>query len=70
MDAAPATVPPSLSLETLWEEDSRQRGGSGVYPVRGDGRLLGVDLEGLRVLDELPGLLNVKLKCLFCDGVV
>jgi CBS domain-containing protein len=42
MDAAPAGVPPSLSLETLWQEDSRQRGGSGVYPVRRGDALLGI----------------------------
>ncbi|MFN8620585.1 MAG: hypothetical protein U0869_07580 [Chloroflexota bacterium] len=42
MDDAPATVAPSLSLETLYEEDSRQKGGSGVYPVRGETGIVGI----------------------------
>lgn len=42
MEADPVSVPPSTALEPLWEEDSRQRGGSGVYPVRQEGVLLGI----------------------------
>ena len=42
LDAEPAGVAPTLSLETLVEEDARQTGGSGVYPVRQAGDVLGV----------------------------
>ncbi len=42
MDVSPVSVPPSTALEPLFEEDSKQRGGSGVYPVRQDGALLGI----------------------------
>lgn len=42
LDADPPSVAPSLSLETLVEEDGRQTGGSGVYPVRAGDALVGV----------------------------
>ena len=42
LDADPPGVAPSLMVGTLLEEDSRQTGGSGVYPVRQDARIVGV----------------------------
>lgn len=42
LDTAPPNVAPSLVLETLVAEDSRQTGGSGLYPVRLGGEVLGV----------------------------
>ncbi len=51
LEADPAGIAPTLLLDTLMAEDARQTGGSGVYAVRQDGRLLGVvdviDADGL-----------------------
>lgn len=42
LDADPAGIAPTVTIDALIAEDERQSGGSGVYAVRRDGALLGV----------------------------
>ena len=42
LDPDPPSIAPTLILETLVAEDSRQTGGSGVYPVRQGTDVLGI----------------------------
>ena len=42
LERDPPAVAPGLSLETLVEQDGRQTGGSGVYPVRDGAETLGI----------------------------
>ena len=42
LEADPAAIAPTLTLETLVAQDERQTGGSGVYAVRQGGELVGI----------------------------